>query len=71
MLDFIQTAYDDAKIVLNSIQLWYVGHVNCEANSAAHRLAKAVVHQSLKQFWVEGYPVFIQNIVIAEQFLSS
>ena len=56
---------EDAKTMLNSFQSWYVGHTNREANKMVHRLAKAAIHQSLEQVWIEKYLGFISNIVLS------
>jgi hypothetical protein len=48
-----QQLIDDAKIVLNSLHLWYAGHIKMETNFAAHHLVKAAINQSLENVWME------------------
>ena len=38
---------------------------------ATYRLAKKAVHQSLDQIWIEGFSVFIYDIVLAALFQLS
>lgn len=53
---------DDVKNMFNSIQSLYVKQANKEANEADHCLQK---QQFVK------YPVFIWNVVLAKQAVSS
>lgn len=51
---------DDIRAMINGIQLWFVGYIIREATETTHRLAKAVVHQSLEpSVWMEDNPIFI------------
>jgi hypothetical protein len=52
-----------------SHDLW--GHIKREADEVAHCLVKAAFHQSLGHMWIEKRLVFIQNIELAKQDVSS
>ncbi|XXG82366.1 hypothetical protein AAC387_Pa10g0329 [Persea americana] len=57
---------EDAKIILNCMQSWQVGHVQREANRVAHRLPKEAVHHSLEKIWMDCVPCFIRDHVLAK-----
>lgn len=43
---------EDARVILNNLQGWKVNHVKKEANFAALRLVKAILHQPGEHFLV-------------------
>lgn len=44
------------------LYMW-VGHNNRKANHTAHRLAKADIHQSLEQVWIEKIILYLSVIL--------
>ena len=48
------------------MQSWQVGHVKRETNRVAHRLAKEAVHLPMEKIWVDCFPDFIRDHVLAE-----
>lgn len=44
-----------------------VKHVPIEGNNVTHSLAKFALSQMLDKIWIEEYPSFIQDCVLAKQ----
>jgi hypothetical protein len=60
---------ENAKMLLKCLRLWSVRHVKRDKNMTGHRLAKMAIHQSMKQIWMEDYPVSIHDIIFAEKVM--
>lgn len=57
---------EDSKTLLNSISSWRAHHVQREANSVAHFLAKEALLQVSEKFWIEEYLAILHDIVKSE-----
>jgi hypothetical protein len=49
----------DAKIVLNGMQSYCVGHIKRKANFTGHYLVEVAANQSLDQIWMKDFFSFI------------
>jgi hypothetical protein len=62
------TIINDAKLLLQQVQNWKVGHVKRVANTAAHRLAKLAFSFSEERLWTEDFPLCVRETVLVKSF---
>jgi hypothetical protein len=57
----------DTRACLSQVLSYSVLHVQIEANTVAHKLAKLALSQLLDEVWLDECPFVIRNVIIAEQ----
>jgi hypothetical protein len=57
--------------ILKSLRGWRCLHVQRDANTAAHQLAKVEKHNFMDKVWLEDFPDCIHNVIFMEQSVLS
>jgi hypothetical protein len=61
---------DDARQLLNSLELWHVHHVGREANTVAHELAQHGATLADECIWTTDFPDFLMPLVLSDVNVS-
>jgi hypothetical protein len=61
---------DDARQLLNSLELWHVQHVGREANTVAHELAQHGATLADECIWTTDFPDFLMPLVLSDVNVS-
>ena len=57
---------EDAKVIAESFVCFIVSHVKRQGNSVAHNLTRHARHVSDLKVWMEGVPLHLNAIIVAD-----